>query len=57
MNSIFIFNLRQPCKNRGVDLTQNSDGSINIDGNRFETMRECEDFLEKIPRNDLAYIT
>ena len=52
MDARFIFNLKQPCKNRSVELTDNKDGSVTIDGTRYETMKECEDYLESKPRVD-----
>jgi len=54
MDNIYIFNLIQPCKNRGVNITNNKDGSVTLDGTRFETMRECEDYLDQKPRLDLT---
>lgn len=53
MDKKFIFNLKQPCKNRGAILVVNEDDSVTINGQRFETMRECEDYLESLPRIDL----
>jgi len=53
MDNGYIFNLKQPCDNRGIELTDNKDGSVTILGNRFETMTECEDFLIAIPRKDI----
>lgn len=50
MGAVFIYNLKKPCKNRGVEFSDNGDGTVNLDGNRFETMRECENYLESKPR-------
>ena len=52
MNEGFIFNLKQPCLNRGIELIDNKDGSVTINEKRFETMRECESYIESIPRID-----
>ena len=52
MNAIFIFNLKQPCINRGLSFENNGDGSVTINGKRFETMGESEDYLESFPRID-----
>lgn len=52
MSDAYIFQLRQPCKNRGVTLYKNNDGSVNIGGTRCETIKECEDLLKSIPRLD-----
>jgi len=46
----FIFNIKQPCKNRGLSFENNGDGSVTIDGKRFETMGDCEDYIEQFPR-------
>jgi hypothetical protein len=50
MNARFIFNMKKPCANRGLSFENNGDGSVTIDGKRFDTMRECEDYLEQFPR-------
>ncbi len=54
MEKSFISNLKTPCKNRGVklEIDPNFDGVI-LNGNRFETMRDAEDYLSDIPRIDL----
>lgn len=52
MNEIFLFNLKQPCKNRNATLVVHADKSVSINGHHFVTMRECEDYLESLPRVD-----
>jgi hypothetical protein len=52
MTKTFIYNLKKPCENRGVNFIDNKDGSVSLDGIRFETMRECEDYLEGKARVD-----
>lgn len=42
-----------PCKNRNVELINNNDGSVSINGIRFGTMHECENYLVCIERIDL----
>ncbi|MCP5006883.1 MAG: hypothetical protein GY941_23495 [Planctomycetes bacterium] len=54
MNQAFIFTLKQPCKNRGIEIIDNKDGSIMLDGKRFETIRESEVYINRISRNDMA---
>ena len=53
MDNIYIYNLKQPCKNRNVEFIDNKDGSVNLDGKRFETMRESGENLESKPRTDI----
>lgn len=52
MDAAFIFHLKQPCKNRGIELVNNGDGTINLDGQRFDTMHEAENYIESKPRQD-----
>ena len=49
-----IIHLRKPCKNRGVELIDNNDGTATINGNKFDRGRDVEAFLESIPRNDIS---
>ena len=53
MNQAYIFNLIQPCKNRCIKFQNNGDGSVAMDGQKFETMRECEAYLEGVERKDM----
>ena len=53
MNKSFISNLKTPCKNREIQLVDNHDGSINLDGNRFETIIETENYISSKERKDL----
>lgn len=53
MEAIFIHNLKQPCKNRGVNFKDPKDGSVILDGNRYETMTDAEDYLLTKERKDL----
>lgn len=52
MRENFIFSLKQPCRNRGVKMVDNKDGSVSLDGTRLETAFACENYLEKCPRID-----
>jgi hypothetical protein len=53
MNERYIFSLIQPCKNRGVEIVNNNDGSILLDGIKFKTIKEAEHYLESKPRVDI----
>lgn len=53
MNAAYIFHLKQPCKNRGAELLDNGDGTVTINGQRCETISECDRLLESMPRIDL----
>lgn len=54
MNAAYIFHLQQPCKNRGVELSDNGDGTVTINGQRCETISECDRLLESIPRIEMV---
>ena len=54
MRENFIFNLKQPCRNHGVEMIDNGDGTVNLNGNRFETTKGCEDYLETCSRKDIV---
>lgn len=47
-----IFNLIQPCKNRGLSFVKESDGSVTINGVNFLRMSDAERYLEGVQRND-----
>jgi len=53
MDAKFIFNLKQPCKNRGVKFEDPRNGNVILDGKEYETMRESEDYLISKPRLDV----
>ena len=38
---------------RKIDLIVNADKSVSMDGNRFETIKECESYIESKPRLDI----
>jgi hypothetical protein len=48
-----IVRLRQPCKNRGVVLTDNENGTVAIDQIEFDRCRDAEAHLEQLPRIDI----
>ena len=50
MDSRYIFTLKRPCANRGIAMVDNGDGSVTLDGKRFETMMGAEDYIESMPR-------
>jgi len=52
MDNRFIHNLKVPCKNRGITLTDNKDGTIMLDGLLFDTMQGAETYLAAKPRLD-----
>lgn len=52
MDAAFIHHLKQPCANRGIELVNNGDGTITLDGVRAETINEAEDYIESKPRMD-----
>ena len=45
--------LKIPCKNRNATIVNNGDGSVSINGNKFGTMQDCENYLININRVDL----
>ena len=53
MRENFIFNLKQPCKNRGIKLDVNDDGSVYLDGIRYESYMKCEDYIISQSRKDI----
>ena len=50
MDERFIFMLKNPCKNRGLDLINNGNGTITINGKLLDTIKETEDYLMEFPR-------
>jgi len=54
LSESYIFHLKQPCENRGVELINNGDGTVTINGKRFQTMQETEDYLMSIQRKDIG---
>lgn len=48
-----IIRLRQPCRNRGVSITDNENGTVTIDCSTFVRNRDAEAHLEQLPRIDL----
>jgi hypothetical protein len=48
-----IIHLRQPCKNREVELVDNDNGTVTVNGHTFERGIDVSDFLESIPRKDI----
>lgn len=52
MDAGYIFNLVKPCMHRDVSLEVKED-VVYLDGNKMDTMRECDEYLEAIPRKDL----
>lgn len=53
MNEREIHQLRTPCRNRSLNFQDNGDGSVAINGNRFETEKDCEEYLMQFPRTDI----
>ena len=53
MDAVYIFHLKQPCKNRGVIHGGPSGDGVLLDGKEFVTMTEAEDYLESKPRQDM----
>jgi hypothetical protein len=48
-----IARLRQPCKNRNVDLIDNEDGTITINNSKFGLNSDAENYLMDLPRTDI----
>jgi len=57
MDKAFIQNLKKPCTNRGLQLVDNNDGTIAINGDEFDTIREAEEFISKLNRVDMIEYT
>lgn len=53
MNEHSIFNLKKPCENRSVELIDNKDGTVSINGKLCRTSCEAEDYLMSIDRTDI----
>lgn len=53
MDEKSVFNLKQPCKNRGLEFVNNKNGTVNIGGEPFEHARDAENYLTTIPRTDI----
>lgn len=53
MSELTIYHLIQPCKNRGLNLINNGNGIISINGNEFFSSRDAEEYLMGIPRIDI----
>ena len=54
MNTAYIFQLKQPCKNRGITLKNNGDGTVTMDGKKLETISECEGYMASKERTDFG---
>ena len=54
MNAKQAMLLKQPCKNRGLSFEQMDDGSIKINGLKFDLFSEAEAYLWSIPRIDFS---
>lgn len=52
MNKDFAYQLKDACTHRGVAWGWNG-RCVVLDGKPMETMRDAEDYLERLPRNDL----
>ena len=48
-----IARLRQPCKNRSIELSDNEDGTITINNAKFGLNSEAEAYLMDLPRTDI----
>ena len=52
MSKSYIYHLKQPCINRGATLRADGRGHVYINGLRFDTIAECENYLESLQRID-----
>jgi hypothetical protein len=48
-----IARLRQPCKNRNIELIDNEDGTITINNSTFGLNSDAENYLMNLPRVDI----
>ena len=48
-----IARLRQPCKNRNIELIDNEDGTITINNSRFGLNSDAENYLMDLQRTDI----
>ena len=48
-----IARLRQPCKNRNIELIDNEDGTITINNSKFGLNSDAENYLIDLPRTDI----
>jgi len=49
-----ISRLKVPCQNRDLKLIDLKNGTVMIDGRQFGTMNDVQNFLQLVPRTDLA---
>lgn len=56
MDKKYTHHLINPCKNRGIKLVINNDGSVFMNGIKFERVVDCEDYLENKPRIDFCEV-
>ena len=48
--------LKQPLNNRGLHYSRNEDGTVTINGKKFDRSRDIEGYLEKMPRKDMPVL-
>ena len=48
-----IARLRQPCKNRNIELIDNEDGTITINNSKFGLNSDAENYLMDLTRTDI----
>ena len=49
MNAVFVYNLKNPCSKRGIELISCEDGNVLMDGKSFDNMKETETYIESKP--------
>ena len=52
MEPSFIYNLKVPCKNRGIKLSIDKNSDVTMDGKSFLTQGQCERYIASKPRID-----
>lgn len=56
MNAAFSYNLKLPCRNRGIKIVISDNSDVTLDGKPFDTQAECERYIESKPRLDFGKI-
>ncbi|MCK5611246.1 hypothetical protein KAR91_55765 [Candidatus Pacearchaeota archaeon] len=54
MEPSFIYNLKLPCKNRGIKLSIDENINVTMDGKPFLTQGQCEKYIASKPRIDFG---
>ena len=52
MVELWMAKLKQPCKNRGIEIVNNHDDTVSINGILFDRLSDCEKHLESVERID-----